>query len=183
MHNKTIEYYNLNTKEFVDRTLSRDVSLCRGKFMELLESGMSILDAGCGSGRDSKIFLENGFLVQAIDASEKMCQVAEDYIGQPVKCMFFEELDDSEVYDGVWACASLLHLKKKELPAILARFHRALKTDGIIYASFRFGNAQEERTGRFFSDYTLEELESVFSQNGLFKVIEAYETEDSRPGH
>lgn len=176
----TIEYYNKHTQEFVDRTVNADMSFCQEKFLRMLSSGAMILDAGCGSGRDSKFFLEKGMRVQAIDASERMCRMAAHYIGQTVDCLQFDEVDYVEKFDGIWACASLLHVEKKELPDILRKFHRALKLEGILYASFKFGEAEEERLERFFSDYHLEEVERVFLQDGLFELVESFETADVR---
>lgn len=183
MYQKTIDYYNKNAREFIDRTLGMDMSFCPKKFIALLKSGSFILDAGCGSGRDSKFFLECGFHVQAVDASREMCILAEKYIGQSVKCMRFEELQYHSQFDGVWASASLLHVGKKELPDLLCQFHKALKPDGIMYASFKYGDTEEERLERFFSDYHLDEIERIFLQDGLFELVESFETEDVRPDY
>lgn len=175
---KTISYYENHTEEFVSRTIGADMSFCRNKFTGLLPAGAYILDAGCGSGRDSRCFLEQGFLVRAMDASAEMCRTAQAYLGQPVDCMRFDELGGECVYDGVWACASLLHLKKSELPGVLAVLCRALKPGGILYASVKYGRNEEERLGRFFSDYSMEELTRVFLKDGKFELIECFETED-----
>lgn len=183
MNRKTIDYYNRNARGFVDRTIGTDMSFCQKRFINLLEPGASILDAGCGSGRDSRFFLEQGFQVQAIDASVEMCRVASEYIGRPVKCMRFDELMYDSQFDGAWACASLLHVEKKELPNILCKFHKALKPDGIMYASFKYGNKEEERLERFFSDYAIDELEIIFLQDGFFELIETFKTQDVRPDY
>ena len=180
---KTIAYYNSHTKEFTERTVEADMSFCQEKFLKLLPPGAVILDAGCGSGRDSRFFLNHGMQIQAIDASVEICRQASAYIGQPVKCMRFDELDCSQMFDGIWACASLLHVEKKALPGILQKFHRALKTKGVFYASFKYGDGEEERLERFFSDYRLEEIEQVFLQDGLFELVESFETEDVRPDY
>ncbi|MCM1244023.1 MAG: class I SAM-dependent methyltransferase [Roseburia sp.] len=183
MNEKTIDYYNKNAKEFVGRTVGTDMGFCQKKFIELLEPGSLILDAGCGSGRDSKFFLGQGFRVQAIDASSKMCQMASEYTGLPVKCTRFEEIAYDSEFDGVWACASLLHVKKQELPDILWKFHKALKAGGIMYASFKYGNKEEERLERFFSDYKMDELKNVFLQDGLFELVQISKTKDARPDY
>lgn len=183
MTTQTIAYYNQNTQSFIERTVHADMSFSQNKFIKLLDPGMRILDAGCGSGRDSKFFMEKGFAVQAMDGSEKMCQMAQAYIGRPVACMTFEEMNWEEEFDGVWACACLLHVKKDALPQILGRFHRALKEEGIFYASFKSGDREEERLGRLFSDYQLEEIEEVFLRDGLFELVESYKTEDFRPDY
>lgn len=183
MQTKTINYYNTKTREFIDRTINADMDFCRNKFLDLLKPGASVLDAGCGSGRDSRVFLESGYDVQAIDASVEMCRMAAEYIGQPVRCMRFDEMAYDGEFDGIWACASLLHVRKEELPAILRRMHKALRPGGILYASVKYGDAQEERLGRFFSDYRMEELKDVFSRDRLFETIECFETEDVRPDY
>lgn len=183
MNQKTIQYYNKNAREFIDRTVDWDMSYCQKKFIALLNPGSFLLDAGCGSGRDSKFFLECGFRVQAMDASREMCALAEEYIGQPVECMRFDELQYHSQFDGIWACASLLHVEKNQLPDLLRQFYQALKPEGIMYASFKYGNAEEERLERFFSDYHLDEIEGIFMQDGLFELVEAFETEDVRPDY
>ncbi len=182
-NNKTIDYYEKNAKAFVERTIDADMSICQDKFLSLLNAGSYILDAGCGSGRDSKIFLEKGFHVEAMDASKEMCKIAAKYIGQSVTCMGFEELTYESRFDGVWACASLLHVKKSRLPEILLKFQRALKSGGIMYASFKYGNMEEERLERFFSDYNLAEIENMFLQDDLFELVDSFETEDVRPDY
>lgn len=179
----TIDYYNRNTEAFIERTKSMDMSFCQNKFLQRLKPGSLVLDAGCGSGRDSRVFLEYGLRVQAVDASEKMCQAASEYLGMPVKCMRFDEIDDTGKYDGIWACASLLHVEKNVLPAILRKFHRALKKDGILYASFKYGDVQEVRLERLFSDYHKEELEELFLKDGLFALEESFESQDVRPDY
>lgn len=183
MHGKSIEYYNQNTDEFINRTICADMSFCQKKFTELLPPGSYILDAGCGSGRDSKLFIESGFRVLAMDASSQMCLAAAKYIAQPVECLRFDELQFDSCFDGIWACASLLHVPKAELPNILRKFHKALKPEGIMYASVKYGDREEERLHRFFSDYHMDELENVFLQDDLYQLIESFETEDVRPDY
>ena len=109
MYEETINYYNNNARGFADRTVNADMGVCQGKFIALLDKGAFILDAGCGSGRDSKYFLECGFQVQAMDASAEMCNLAAEYIGHTVECMSFDEMQYRSQFDGVWACTSLLH--------------------------------------------------------------------------
>lgn len=180
---QTIEYYNQYAEQFAERTAGADMSFCRNAFLKYLPEHALILDAGCGSGRDSRIFMEKGYQVCAIDASEEMCRAAERRIGRPVQCMRFEEMEWRERFDGIWACASLLHVTRLELPAVLGNFHRALKSGGVLYASFKYGAGEEERLGRFFNDYRLGELEEAFLRDGLFSLAESFETEDVRPDY
>ncbi len=180
---KTIGYYNQYAEQFAKRTEGFDMSFCQDRFMKYLPEQALILDAGCGSGRDAKVFLEKGFRVCAMDASETMCRVAEQRIGQPVVCMRFEEMEWQEHFDGIWACASLLHVARRALPAVLENFCRALKPGGILYASFKNGDGEEERLGRFFNDYRMEALEDAFLRGGMFELVESFETEDVRPDY
>ena len=134
-------------------------------------------DFGCGSGRDSKYFLENGYEVEAIDGSIEMCKLASEYIGQDVKCMKFEELNEEDTYDGIWACSSILHVTKEELPKILEKMINALKQDGIIYTSFKKGKGYEIKEGKYYNFLTKEELESILEKLEMnVELIEYFET-------
>lgn len=183
MYEETINYYNNNAREFADRTVNADMGICQDRFTALLDKEAFILDAGCGSGRDSKFFTNQGFNVTAIDGSSEMCLVASKYTGLEVECIRFDEMEFNSRFDGIWACASLLHIEKRELPDILCRFYKALKPGGIMYASFKYGNKEEHRLGRFFSDYNMDEVKKIFLSGGLFKLEECFETEDFRPDY
>jgi SAM-dependent methyltransferase len=143
--------------------------------------GGRILDAGCGSGRDSLAFLKEGYQVDAFDASEEICRLASRILGFPVECKRFEDLTGVSIYDGIWACASLLHLPKHELPPIFFKLATALKADGYLYASFKYGSFDGERNGRYFSDLTETGLSVAISASSL-KITEQWLTEDVRPG-
>lgn len=152
--NKTINYYNNNTESFVSGTVSVDFSEIQNEFLNRLKPEAYILDFGCGSGRDTKYFLSRGYLVDAIDGSSELCKIASEYTGIKVRQMLFQDLREHEKYDGIWACASILHVKKSELVHVFQRMHDALKPGGIIYASFKYGDFESERSGRYFSDFT-----------------------------
>ena len=108
--NRTLKYYENNADSFVQDTVSADMSGARQRFMEYLPRQARILDFGCGSGRDIKFFLDKGYIVDGADGSPELCRIASDYTGIGVKQMRFQELDAEELYDGIWACASILHL-------------------------------------------------------------------------
>lgn len=156
MSDKTLQYYNVNAESFAANTVAVDFSQIQQEFLSTLPPGANILDFGCGSGRDTKYFLEQGYKVDAIDGSPMLCKLASTHTGIKVRQMLFQELHAKEKYDGIWACASILHVAKNELPDILQRMHNALKPDGIIYASFKYGDFEGERNGRYFSDFTEE---------------------------
>ena len=181
MGNRTIDYYNQNADSFVRGTVSVDFKKTQDKFLRLL-SGKTILDFGCGSGRDTKYFLESGFAVIATDGSEELCKSASAYTGIQVKHMLFQDLDEEGFYDGIWACSSILHLSKDELRIVINKMSRALKLNGIIYTSFKYGNFEGERNGRFFTDFTLELFKDFISDVKDIVIEEYWITGDVRPG-
>lgn len=131
----TLKYYNQNANQFVQETFAVDFKQTQDRFLINLPAGAYILDFGCGSGRDTKYFLEKGFQVDAIDGSEELCKIARDYTGIKVKQMLFEELHDVDKYDGIWACSSILHLSKPALTGVLKKMAAALKDNGVVYTS------------------------------------------------
>lgn len=177
--NQTISYYEKNAKEFCKNTVDIDMSYCRDKFLKYLKSGAAILDAGCGSGRDSVAFKQLGYQVTAMDASPQICQEAEKVLGHKVLCKTFEELDDENVYDGIWACATLLHVSKGKMAEVMYRLKRALKEGGVLYASFKYGEEEKNVNGRFFNYYTEQSLRALMEKSG-FEVLELFVTQDVR---
>ena len=154
MINKTLDYYNKNAESFIQGTVSADLKDIQDKFLKEL-SGNKILDFGCGSGRDTKCFIEAGYDVEAIDGSLELCKSASAYTGIQVKHMLFQDLDKQNYYDGIWACSSILHLPKSELKDVLSKMSKSLKDDGIIYTSFKYGNFEGERNGRLKKNIVL----------------------------
>lgn len=179
--NKTVEYYNKNAKEFCDSTFYLDMSECQKRFLNYLPNGALILDAGCGSGRDSKYFLSQGYQVEAFDASEEICKIASANIEQEVKCMEFEAVTCETKFEGIWASASLLHVSRRELPQVMQQLYRALKTQGILYASFKYGEDEVIRGARRFSDFTDRSVRELLDGAG-FKILECFITSDVREG-
>ena len=180
--NKTLAYYNHNAEHYIHDTRNVEFSKMQERFLDKLHSGASILDFGCGSGRDAKYFIEHGFIVDAMDGSTELCVKASELVGIEVKCMQFLELEENEKYDGIWACASILHLPKTELKIVIEKMSRALKLKGVIYASFKYGDFEGERNGRYFTDFT-EEVFSGFIKEFLGLTIEElWSTEDVRIG-
>lgn len=180
--NKTIDYYNENAKDFVQGTISVDFTKVQHKFIERLEKGDYILDFGCGSGRDTKYFIDNGFKVDAIDGSEELCKLASDYTGINVKHMYFQQLSDIDKYNGIWACSSILHLKYEELVRVIEKMNLALKQNGIIYTSFKYGDFEGERNGRYFTDMTEISFKKLIENIRDLRIEEYWITSDVRPG-
>ena len=178
----TINYYNQNAENFIANTQNADMHPTQERFLRLLDANTSILDFGCGSGRDTKYFLEKGYQVTATDGSAELCRLASEFTGIKVKEMLFQELDAMNQYDGIWACSSILHLPKKELLPVIQKMCEALKDNGIIYTSFKYGDFEGERNGRYFTDFTEKTFQEVIEKVPELTIEEHWITSDVRPG-
>ena len=186
--NNTLAFYSKNAQEFISSTQNVDMTEIQNAFTSLLPLKAHVLDLGCGSGRDTLYFLERGFSVTAMDACDEFCKATKNltYKYQKTgKCIVlqkkFLELSDIQKYEGVWACASLLHVPKKELPAILKKIENALKEKGVFYCSFKKGTFEGERNGRYFSDFTEDELCKAIEKSTQLSKIRLWLTSDARP--
>lgn len=178
----TLEYYNDNASDFVNKTKDVKLTNIQNKFMGLLQKGDYILDLGCGSGRDTKVFLDNGFLVDAVDGAEEICNIVSKNLGIKVKHMLFEELDEVEKYDGVFACASLLHVAYEDLPNILEKISISLKHSGVFYMSFKYGNDTIIDKEKLYCNLN-EEMATILINGTKDLVIdEIWMSEDNVPG-
>lgn len=178
----TIDYYNANAQVFSDSTASVEFTDMQDRFLELMPVGGSILDFGCGSGRDTKYFIEQGFNVTATDGSVELCRIASQRAGIIVRYELFGELSDVEQYDGIWACSSILHLSRTELLDVLPKMHDALKPGGVIYTSFKYGSFEGQRNGRWFTDLTEDSFASLLAQVDGLTLEEQWITGDVRLG-
>lgn len=181
MLNKTINYYDTNANDFVEGTLHVDFKATQNKFISKLPNKGYILDFGCGSGRDTKYFLGKGFHVDAIDGSIELCKIASSYTKIKVCHMYFNELSIVNKYDGIWACSSILHLSLADLIDVFKRMSKALKAEGVIYTSFKYGTFSGERNGRFFTDMTEDSFSKLIANIETLEVKEQWITADVRP--
>lgn len=180
--NNTINYYNENAKQFTETTVNVDFHRMQNCFLNKLRMGSYILDFGCGSGRDTKYFLERGYQVDAIDGSIELCKLASEFTGIAVKHMYFQELSEIEKYDGIWACSSILHLGLDDLEVVLKKMSLAVKLGGVIYTSFKYGDFSGERNGRYFTDMTEDSFSKLLQKIEVLDVEEQWITTDVRPG-
>lgn len=180
--NETLAYYDQNAAAFAAGTEKVNFAEMQDQFLALLPPGAKILDFGCGSGRDTRYFLDRGYCVDATDGSEEMCRYAEKYTGIPVRKMLFSELNAVDVYDGIWACSSILHVRLPELPDVFGKMVRALRKHGIIYTSFKYGTYAGMRNGRYFTDFKEESFEKFLSDIPNLRIRQMWVTSDVRPG-
>ena len=179
---KTLEYYNKKAHEFVNNTVSVNFTDTQDLFLEYLPENGCIIDFGCGSGRDTKYFKDKGYKIEAIDGSEELCQIASEYSGIKVECMLFQDLNENDQYDGIWACASILHLSKTEMKDVLKKMIRSLKKNGIIYTSFKYGEFEGMKNNRYFSDFTEKTFQEYLINIEGVKLEKQWITVDVRPG-
>ena len=178
--NNTLEYYNHNASAFAEGTVEVRFTEMQDTFLKYIPEGGKLLDYGCGSGRDTKYFLDRGYDVDAIDGSEALCKIASNYTGITIQNMLFEELEATDKYDGIWACASILHIAKSKLPDILQRMAKATKDNGVIYASFKYGEWEGTRGGRYFTYLTENSFLELLATVSQLKVEQIWVTNDVR---
>ena len=179
-NNDTLNWYKENAKDFAARTSDVDMSDLYRSFLKLIPSGGCIMDLGCGAGSAALHFTQAGYRVLAADGCKELCDFTHQRVGCEVHTMRFEELDYEAAFDGIWACASLLHLRKSELPRVIRLIRRALKKDGVFYASFKYGDLEREKNGRVFSDMTENSLRSLINEAAGFREIALWITNDAR---
>ena len=177
----TIEFYDTHAHDFFQRTKAVDMSRLYEPFLAMVPSGGHILDAGCGSGRDAKAFFELGYRVTAFDASQELVKLATVYTGLPILCMTFEKMDFEAAFDGIWACASLLHVTRAQMVPIFRRFIRALKVGGVWYVSYKWGQSEREKDGRKFTDFDEPGFMTFVRQFPCLAVERIWQTADLRP--
>ena len=174
--NSTIRFYDDNAEEYFKSTVNGNMIEAYCKFLRYISSNGHILDFGCGSGRDSKYFLDHGYIVTAIDGSEKMCKLASNYAGISVKFMDFSELSEENKYDGIWACSSLIHISTCELLEVINKMILALKSHGIIYTCFKNGTGDEIINGRYYNYLTKEDFIELLKKFSELEIIEIYDS-------
>lgn len=177
----TIDYYNKHAADFADSTFRVEMDSLYRPFLERLPFPARILDLGCGSGRDSLAFKNKGYQVEAMDYSEELVKQATERTGIAVRHQSFYTLDDIDVYDGIWACASLLHCERDRLIEVLQKVLRATKANGVIYMSFKYGDSDREKEGRYFIDLNEQQAEALVEQLEGALVLKQWITEDQRP--
>lgn len=181
MDNPSIDYYNQNADRFYQNTAFADMSALYGMFEQYLPAHARILDAGCGSGRDSLHFAQKGYAVTAFDAAHELVLRARALTSLPVRECTFESFEDEGLFDGIWACASLLHVSREQTPATLRKLAGFLKPGGVFYLSFKVGSGEAFRNGRMFNDYDEDSFRTMIADLPELTVVELQMTDDVRP--
>ena len=178
----TAGYYDEHAQAFIESTLHADVSGLYARFEEKLQPGCSILDLGCGSGRDSLYYAKCGYRVSALDPSPAMCAHTRSLVDIPVYEMQAEDMTFQEAFDAVWACASLLHVPRGSQVLVLKKIAAALKEGGICYCSWKYGDKDREKDGRRFTDLTEASFRALLQQVPELREEAVWTTQDVRSG-
>ena len=175
----TLDYYNKNSEEYFNSTLNVDMTNTYKEFLKLVPEGGKILDLGCGSGRDSMNFMKLGYEVIAVDGAKKLAKRASVLLGKEVIVSTFEELELKEKFHGIWACASLLHIKREDLKIVLNNLYNNLDDKGVFYMSFKYGEKEYvDDKNRYFNCFTDESIISFINENTKYNILGLYITED-----
>lgn len=178
----TLEFYQANAHVFAESTLAVDMSGLYAEFEPFLPLSAKILDAGCGAGRDLKYFASRGYDAIGIDASSKLVEIAKRQSSCKVQCKTFEQITWRDEFDGIWCCASLLHVPTNQLVDVFRRLKSALKPEGVLYVSFKYGREEKVRNGRWFRDLNETLLAKFLQEIPQLKIKKDWITGDARPG-
>lgn len=182
MKNTTIEYFNEKAQKCFDDAFTITERTNQDHFLSYLRPNAHILDFGCGSGRDSAYFAEKGFEVTSTDGSIEMCRLASEYLHKEVRCLEFNELDEENAYDAIYASASIMHLEYEKLTEVFPKMAKALKKDGILYVSFKYGENDGYLGKRYYTYMNGNRFAEMMSRFENLNVIEQGIFGNEHPG-
>lgn len=170
--NTTIEYFDQNAERCFADAFTITERASQDHFLSYVREGGSILDFGCGSGRDTAYFRERGFRVTPTDGSREMCRLASEYLGTPVRVLEFNELDDEDCYDGIYASASVMHLEYDALLEALPKMARALRRGGVMFVSFKYGDTDGYLGKRYYANMSEGRFARMLADVPQLEVVE-----------
>lgn len=172
-------YYESNAERYAAETLSEDMSEQYQRFLPLLKDGVKLLDVGSGSGRDACYFQKQGYQVTALEPSKNLCREIRKVFSGEIMCSDIQNYQPAERYDGIWACASLIHLQEEVVLQFFEKIDQYLNDNGIIYISGKNGiSTGEVEDGRFFLEFTEQLVEKILMVNKQLKLEQLWYTED-----
>lgn len=172
-------YYETNAKRYARETFYADMSEQYQRFLPLLRGQAKILDVGSGSGRDACYFQKHGYLVTALEPSKNLCREIRKVFSGEIVCSDLQNYQPDQPFDGIWACASLLHLREKEILHFFEKMDLYLKDNGIIYFSGKNGiPTGKAADGRYFLEFTEQMVEKILAANERMGVEELWYTKD-----
>ena len=172
-------YYESNAEHYAAETFSADMSEQYQRFLPLLKKGAKILDVGSGSGRDACYFQKHGYQVTALEPSKNLCREIRKVFSGEIICSDIQNYRPKERYDGIWACASLIHLQEEEILRFFEKIDLYLNDNGVVYVSGKNGiPTGEGEDGRFFLEFTEQLVEKILTVNEQLKPEQLWYTED-----
>ena len=174
-------YYESNAERYASETFSADMSEQYQRFLPLLKKRAKILDVGSGSGRDAFYFQKHGYQVTALEPSKNLGREIRKVFSGEIVCSDIQSYQPMERYDGIWACASLIHLQEEEILCFFKKMDMYLSDNGIVYASGKSGiSTGEVADGRFFLEFTEQLVEKILTVNKQLQLEQLWYTEDVR---
>lgn len=172
-------YYESNAERYAAETISADMSEQYQRFLPLLKKGAKILDVGSGSGRDACYFQKQGYQATALEPSKNLCREIRKVFSGEIVCSDIQDYRPAERYDGIWACASLIHLQEEEILCFFKKIDMYLNDNGIVYVSGKSGiSTGEVEDGRFFLEFTEQLVEKILTVNKQLQLEQLWYTED-----
>jgi SAM-dependent methyltransferase len=179
------EFYDANAEAFISKTRDVDMSDMQQRFLAALPVNdgklARILDAGSGSGRDALSFRLLGYAVEAFDVSPAMVAATREHAGVEVQQMGFEDFSWDHQFEGIWACASLLHVAEANLPEVINRLVAHLTPGGALYLSFKLGMGERVKDGRRFTDMTEASIATLLKGYAGLSAPDIWQSKDCRP--
>ena len=173
-------YYESNAERYAAETFFADMSEQYQRFLPLLKKGAKILDVGSGSGRDACYFQKQGFQVTALEPSKNLCREIRKVFSGEIVCSDIQSYQPEQRFDGIWACASLLHLPEEEVLRFFEKIDLYLNDDGIVYISGKNGiPTGEAEDGRFFLEFTEQLIDKILTVNKQLRLEQLWYTEDA----
>ncbi|MGW7677813.1 class I SAM-dependent methyltransferase [Shewanella sp. S23-S33] len=176
LKNRTIAFYDTNATSYFDSTIALDMEEIYKKVRAYVPNGGSVLDAGCGVGRDTQYFIRKGFKVLSFDASSKMVELCNQYPFSFCEQKNFTDIDYPSTFDLIWACASLLHLKPSEFEAAISRLLSALTSGGHFYFSLKKQIDNTKAAERDFYTYSSDYIHELLVTRYKLVKIEVWES-------
>lgn len=173
------EYYEINAKQYAEKTFSADMSEQYQRFLPLLKEGATILDIGSGSGRDACYFQKTGYQATALEPSTHLCEEIQKVFSGTIIHSDIQHYQPEQQFDGIWACASFLHLQEKEILGFFGKINCFLHDHGIIYLSGKNGiSTGKANDGRYFLEFTEQLAENILMTNEQVKLEQLWYTKD-----
>ena len=178
--NKTIDFYNNNADQYYQTTITADLDDARKKFAEYLQPEARIIDVGSGSGRDVLAFRDMGFNAEGIDASEELVRLATERLGITANVADMSDWIADEAYDGIWCCASLMHLNEEDCERFFSNLKYNLRTGGVLYISVKTGiETGTDAAGRYFRNFNEEDIRELINKTAGLRLSELWYTDDT----